>query len=292
MAHDVLHLEFLGQVTSDPRLNADARGLLQEQREAARSGSLIIDLPYFEGFGAKVVGHLVGGDEAPSPWGDRLHRRCAMGLVRAMLDVSRDGTHRDQTTALALGHLSHAVLDLQTHPHVNRFVRQPGSAGAAPHQQHRRLENVQVELWHRTHRGEPLFGSRRMGQLASGSASFLGTATLTGLNAALRLACGEAPTPGAWRRWTFGLWQYAGLVGSPLARFYFRERDLDELKPWFSGPELDFEGVWSDAVAAAVAAVNQAWELARAPGGLERIEFARHLPERNLDEPGEAPEPE
>ena len=142
MAHDALHLFFLDRIAAAPGLPLELKDLLRTYAPAAELGALLIDIPYFEGFATKVVGHFTGAIDAPSLWGDRFHRSSAFALLRSLLDAARDQPDPAPLQALALGHLSHAVLDLVTHPHVNRFVR--ATNPLHPHAQHRLIENARA----------------------------------------------------------------------------------------------------------------------------------------------------
>jgi hypothetical protein len=286
MAHDALHLYVLERVVADPRLPGEVAALLRRHARCARAGAVLIDMPYFEGFALRALGHLRGTPEVASPWGDVFHREGALRLARGLLDAARDQPDPGPLAALALGHLTHVALDLETHPYVNRYVAGVERGSTTEATRHREVENAQLELWHRAHRGARLFGTPRLLELATVRTDLLGLGDLSrSLERVLQREFGDAPPRSAWRRWTLGLWQYAAVVSGPLGRLYLPEQTVKALRPWFDGRELEFSGLIDATIRRTVQDLSDAWALARAPGGLERSRFAERFPERNLDDP-------
>jgi hypothetical protein len=287
MASDYLHLDLIDRVAADARLPVELGRLLQRHRAWARLGAVWVDVPYFEGLGRRLVGDLLGRADRPAPWGDRWHWRDAHGLVRLALLAARDRPDPGPLVAFALGHLTHAALDVATHPQVNAWVAEAVARGDPHHAAvHRQVENVQVELFWREVRQRPLFGTREaLWLLAPARTLLTWGADGQALLAVLRRERGLAPSLAEVRSWALGLGEYALLAAGPLVRRYLPETALAAQAAWYRDGAYRFERVVQAATERSVEAVTAAWASFGAPGGLAHAAFHQRFPEVDLDDP-------
>jgi hypothetical protein len=211
------------------RLSAGAR------REAARLGSVLVDLPYFESFAMAVANYLLRRPQRTSPWGDTMHHTQPIAVGRRLMAAgfaalrAAGGARGAQeqaelVIAFALGYIAHAAVDRSMHPLVNYLAQQRSlRTGRRPDQEHHEVEKYQSILFH-----EDRFGIDMMGRLFLYNYLDIDFTLLCGrrgqawgplwpaLYHALHKTHGIAPTLADFRRWTGSFDDYRLILTSPL----------------------------------------------------------------------------
>lgn len=286
MAADASHLLFVEQLPDDPRLQADLRTLLRAHWRWVRVGAVLVDLPYFDGFVRRALDDLRGLPDRTSFWGDRFHRDGAEHLVGAILRRALRLPDPEPLVALAIGLHSHVLLDVATHPDINRAAAEiVARDGGRPEAAHRAVENVQAELWHRSLRGHRLFGDPRAFGLLAVRAEGLAHGRIgANLADAITEVFGWNPGRLDWHRWNWGMLEYAFAAAGPMGRIHVPERLVRAHRGWFDGTRVDFPAVVRaclDTLAVDAAEIYAHFRTGRlAPGA-----FHLRFPERNLDYP-------
>lgn len=211
-----------------------ARG---SRRQAARLGTLFVDLPYFDRFGKAVLNFLLGRPLHGSAWGDTLHQRMPIALGMHLMRTGCGLAQRSPSSlerekgeliiAFALGYIAHAAVDRSLHPLVNRMalVRSKKS-GLTVEQEHHNVEKYQSILFHEERFGLDMMGRWFLYHYLDIDASLLcgrrfrddGGPLWWAVHEALICTHREAPSLDDYRRWTKSLDRYRVLLTSPLGR--------------------------------------------------------------------------
>lgn len=290
MASDGLHLALCERVRRHPALAPEVRRRLEADWSWVLLGSVLVDLPYFEGFAGRVVDDLTGAPDRPSPWGDLFHHGHGATLIHALLDGATESRDAAPLHPLGLGHLSHVVLDLATHPRIQREVeRESGFAGRSDAALHRLIEDVQLERWHRTQQGTPWHQTARPLALGGlpGARLAAGPVALP-FERTLRRTFGDAPRPRSWRAMARGLGHFGLLLATPAVLIHVPPALVAQGERWLE-PEPGGTEPFAASVEGAVERVVELWNRFGALGSAGgRRAFFELMPETDLDEPRRA----
>lgn len=275
-----IHLSALDDLIATGPWRCVSRLATGARREAARLGSVLVDLPYFESFAMAVANYLLGRPQRSSPWGDTLHHQQPIAVGRRLMaagfaELRAAGSAQpaqeraELVIAFALGYIAHAAVDRSMHPLVNYLARQRSerggrSPGRTQDQEHHEVEKYQSILFH-----EERFGIDMMGRLFLYNYLDIDFSLLCGrrgerwgplwpaLYNALYGTHGRAPTLGDFRRWTGSFDDYRLILTSPLGatlvpdyeKLFTRSALYDAVRfPQRYQVAVADAGVWADAL--------------------------------------------
>jgi hypothetical protein len=243
MPAEAIHLTMLETAIS--RATPPVRQLFSTNRlrGAARSGALLVDLPYFGGLRRTLMRYALRFPSAPSPWAKTFHHRAPVGLLASLLEQSRALMTRDSVKdsgewlrAFSLGYLTHIVADRAMHPTINRLARQRRRAlgRGTLARLHQDVEKVQSVVFHGERLRRDLLGTSELVPfLTIDSAPLSAGGEIThGLSRACTKALGETPARAEVRRWSRGYSEYVRLLSGPLGRVVVSRRERDEQRHW------------------------------------------------------------
>lgn len=255
MPAEGIHLSTLDDLIASGPAAITAQLASGAQREAARLGSVLVDLPYFERFAQAVVHYLRGQPQQSSRWGDVLHHRApiALGwrLMQAGCQLSQraassiDRERGELIIAFAIGYIAHAAVDRSMHPLVN-FMAQARSrrSGRTADQEHHEVEKYQSVLFHEERFGIDMMGRRFLynfldidfpllcGPGRGRGHDRVGGPLWSALHAALLATHGESPSLADFRRWTGSFSDYRLLLASPLGATVVSDHEKRWVRPW------------------------------------------------------------
>jgi hypothetical protein len=299
MPAEAIHLSALHDTLAQGAAASSAWVAAPALREAARSGAIFVDLPYFESFGRALVHYVLKRPQRPSPWGDRFHNERPIAVGRALAEAALPLLHTrtsradgEYVAALAIGYISHAAIDTAMHPQINAMAHERSRRlGRTPGEQHHEVEKFQSILFHEQRFGFDFMGTavlrqhidvdlgplRRPGPVASA------------VGAALQRCLGEAPGLDRFRNWTSGYRTYVRILSSPLGKIIAPPAAKERARP-----EL-FDGVQFPARFADALGQSRRWvevmcrylQDGRADESAQ-AEFARAIPEGSIDPDPEA----
>lgn len=221
------------------------------RREAARLGSVLVDLPYFERFAQAVVNYLIGRPQQTSRWGDTFHHRQPIAIgtwlmqsgcqlaQRAHSPIERE--RGELIIAFALGYIAHAAVDRSLHPLVNAMARARSQhSGRTVDQEHHEVEKYQSILFHEERFGIDMMGRRFLFNYLDIDFSLLcgrrgasqGGPLWPTLCDALMHTHGESPTLRDFRRWTRSFDDYCLILTSPLGATVVPDHEKLWVRPW------------------------------------------------------------
>lgn len=251
MPAEGIHLSALDDLIASGPAAITAQLASGSRREAARLGTVLVDLPYFENFAQAVVNYLAGRPQRASRWGDVFHHRSPIAVGRHLMTSGCRLVQRAQSAierdrgeliiAFALGYIVHAAVDRSMHPMVN-FMAQVRSqrSGRSVDQEHHEVEKYQSILFH-----EERFGLDMMGRLFLYNYLDIDFTLLCGrlgdaqggplwsaLRAALHSTHGESPDLADFRRWTRSFNSYRLILTSPLGATVVPDHEKRWVRPW------------------------------------------------------------
>jgi len=207
---------------------------------AYQLGSILVDLPLFEGFWLKVALFLTRRPYPESRWGTVIHTRGSASLAASLLRPT--GAHRSARRALVAGMLTHLALDRAMHPAIEAAVSEHLRPDETPSQLHEALENYQSLVWHRTHLNCDGLGTLLLkeGVTVGPGGSRMPRWLVEDLRASLADVYGEGPTRQQVARWASGICAYRDLLSTPFARLGIRSSErFAENRPWVEAIELE-----------------------------------------------------
>jgi hypothetical protein len=291
MPAEGVHLTALDDALALERCAPAVRRLCARERDAARLGAVLIDLPYFERLPAQVALYVFGLAPRPSPWGERLHAEGPVGAIEALLLEARP-SRDDGMAALALGLASHASLDRDLHPLVNALARAHARPGRTHLQAHMEVEKFHSVILHAERLGGDRMGTPEVVRfLAIEAAPRLeGHRFAAAWSRALATQFGSGPSPGAIASWGRDFDRYARLLGTPLGGRLAPAREQERARPLcFEGPWGRFPDLLDAAVRRSLPILEAALEVYDATGpdiDAARARLRALLPPGTIDGPG------
>lgn len=250
----LMHIQAAEQLRQRRALPPPLQSSADEADWAYRLGSILVDLPLFEGFWLKVALFLIHRPYPESRWGAVIHARGAGSLAASLMSQARGALHQTELTALTAGLVTHISLDRAVHPLIEEAVRLHLRPSETHDQLHEALENYQCLDWHRRHVGVDGLGTALLRQgvrVGPGLSPQMPPWLSRAFRRALEATYGTAPDERELWRWTGGLCGYRDVLSTPLARLSIRSSErLARRRPWVT--ELETEASLSRGLALAV----------------------------------------
>lgn len=89
MPAEGIHLTALREATAAPALSPAIRRALTRWDDAARLGAVALDLAYFDHYAEEVARYALRIPPRHSPWGDLIHERAAIEILRELTTRAR-----------------------------------------------------------------------------------------------------------------------------------------------------------------------------------------------------------
>lgn len=313
MPAEGIHLSALDDLIAAGPRRCVSRLAAGARREAARLGSVLVDLPYFESFAMAVANYLLGRPQRSSPWGDTLHHQQPISvgyrlMAAGFADLRAAGTaepareRAELVIAFALGYIAHAAVDRSMHPLVNYLARARSAiSGRSPDQEHHEVEKHQSILFHEERFGIDMMGQRFLYNYLDIDFTLLGGRRgerwgplWPALYQALYATHGRAPTLTDFRRWTGSFDDYRVILTSPLGatlvpdyeKLFYRPALYDAVRfPRRYQAAVAQAGSWADTMLSFGQAL-----CGEAPADAAQVAaLLRLIPEGSID-PGPAPD--
>lgn len=291
MPAEGIHLTALREAIASPSFPAAARRATTRHEAAARLGSVVLDLPYFDRYLAEVARYALKRPPRPSPFGQKIHEEAAVPVARAVLERARE-TRSDRLAAVALGLVSHASMDRQLHPLVNALARRYHD-GLGHDAAHREVEKFQSIAFHEDYLGcARLMGTTVVVRLVEVPIAelFRDYTLVDTLASAFTEACAMPMPRSLLTRMGRGYAQHARVLGSPLGARVASEAERARAETRFlRGGWGSFDDVLARAVSRSVDVLERAWTVytagdADVPAARRALDEA--LPLGTIDPPG------
>jgi hypothetical protein len=213
----------------------------KEMQDAAKTGAMFVDLPYFENFPGVVVKYLLKRPVAVTVWGDRFHYETPVGLgieflqgAKKLLAHPNSRRAGDWMLAFTLGYFSHLAVDSAIHPSVNRLAQQRALAlQDAAARQHNEVEKFQSILYHEERHGFDFMGEPFLAKYIKTHPEPIWSETeISGtVFPALQRVFGNSIKPTTFKNWARGYTQYGALISSFLGKTIAPSKQKELMRP-------------------------------------------------------------